>query len=529
MQAEEEKNIGHQILDAESELGARPAHHETLDFLLSGTQKQFNSISGTQEQSEPQGEYSREEAIGLFNVVVSVLEEDGFTYGKTDSLTGALASKKLSGDALTFVYASIAEAMGVPIDIVYRPGEPSLVRCDPQEGESFHWETAAQGSLGALKDPEVIMGVDKASVLYHGYGIAADKSQMLGLAHHRIAITLRERGQDEKAIHHHNEAIKLLPTIPDLLNSKGHTLSKMGYYDDAIAEFSKAIEVDPKNPLLYSNRATAHSRKREHDKAISDYKIAIPLIQERLSVLEEAIEHDAGTLSSKSIQEQLVNCRDTFARILHAEGLTLGIMGQYNAAIKVYKQALKHLDAIKKLNPSFPSLEENISGVVKEIGLVKDAKIKSYRNELRADPDNLVVRNNLAWNLYGAGKYKEAMEQYAELLVKDPDHELAPANLRKAADKFMKTVRRLPTIEERNAAYVKIATCDPTNASAQYNAGFTYSKIEREGWELRNLNEAAGHLREAVRLESKKLYQTQLKRVEARIEALKEEARRAIQ
>jgi tetratricopeptide (TPR) repeat protein len=80
-----------------------------------------------------------------------------------------------------------------------------------------------------------------------------------------------EKGDYDKAISDHNEAIRLDPKNANAYINRGLTYEDKGDYDKAISDHNEAIRLDPKKVGAYFNRGLAYQAKGDYNKAIADY------------------------------------------------------------------------------------------------------------------------------------------------------------------------------------------------------------------------------------------------------------------
>lgn len=83
--------------------------------------------------------------------------------------------------------------------------------------------------------------------------------------------------QYEFALKSFTEALRLDPNDAVTYQSRAEVWRSQQKYDAAISDYAKAIELNPKDPGIYSDRGTLWMWKGEHAKAISDFTEAIKL------------------------------------------------------------------------------------------------------------------------------------------------------------------------------------------------------------------------------------------------------------
>ena len=63
-----------------------------------------------------------------------------------------------------------------------------------------------------------------------------------------------ERGEHDKAIRDHDEAIRLDPAVKQFYNNRGVALVDKRNFERAMTDFDRAIEIDAKFALAFNNR-----------------------------------------------------------------------------------------------------------------------------------------------------------------------------------------------------------------------------------------------------------------------------------
>jgi tetratricopeptide (TPR) repeat protein len=82
----------------------------------------------------------------------------------------------------------------------------------------------------------------------------------------------RTKGQVDRAIADHTQAIKLDPNLSDAFYNRGNAYGDKGDHDHAIADYDQAIRLNPKFAGAYNNRGL--SRRTKGDTAGGDADIA---------------------------------------------------------------------------------------------------------------------------------------------------------------------------------------------------------------------------------------------------------------
>jgi tetratricopeptide (TPR) repeat protein len=159
----------------------------------------------------------------------------------------------------------------------------------------------------------------------------------------------------------------------ELLNS-GHPREALEHFD---AVLGAHIEYAPTR----ANRAVALSALGRNEEAIADFSTAI--------------EFGDGAV------------------VRHNFGLTLGKLGRYDEAITQYQAALR-------FDPDhYPTLVE-LGAALGTVGRFSEAEA-TLRRAIEMRPDEARVRRLLAVNLTRLGRVEEAIDQYSELLRRDPN------------------------------------------------------------------------------------------------------------
>ncbi len=77
------------------------------------------------------------------------------------------------------------------------------------------------------------------------------------LASFRDATQLEDKGDLVGALAKYDEAVRLAPDEPTILNNRGTTLGRLGRYEDAVKDFDRALRVVPRDQVALANRGLA--------------------------------------------------------------------------------------------------------------------------------------------------------------------------------------------------------------------------------------------------------------------------------
>jgi len=83
-----------------------------------------------------------------------------------------------------------------------------------------------------------------------------------------------EAGKFDQAMQEFNDALKVKPNDPALLDYRGTVYRCKGQNDKALQDFNKAIELDPKFGRAYRDRAMVYYDLADFDKSLADLKKA---------------------------------------------------------------------------------------------------------------------------------------------------------------------------------------------------------------------------------------------------------------
>jgi tetratricopeptide (TPR) repeat protein len=153
------------------------------------------------------------------------------------------------------------------------------------------------------------------------------------------------KGEYDKALADHNQAIRTDPTYAAGYMHRGNTYARHGEFDRAIADQSEAIRLNPKDAEAFYNRGYTYSHKGDHERAIADYTTGIELDANNSRLWGQRCWSRA--VVGKQLQEALVDCNKaktlspTIPQIIAYRGLVYLRLGQFDKAIADYDVAFK--------------------------------------------------------------------------------------------------------------------------------------------------------------------------------------------
>src|SRR3989338_687728 len=264
--------IGHRTLDLEAELGiGTEPHKETLDMLIEEARTAI----------QVKDAYTREDAVGILRTINRILQDKGFEQrDEKQPIDGlhlfheGLGSKKIDCYSTSFIYLSIADALGLPLVVVSAP-EHLFVRFI-LNGEKINWETTSAEVLSD-DDYKLEFNIADATIKNEVYLRNLTRQETMALVYNNRGIAWRRKGNLDNAIADFNNSIRLNPNFAEAYNNRGAAWAIKGNLDNAIADYNKAIRLDPNNVLAYNNRGNAWAVKGNLGKAIADYNKAIRL------------------------------------------------------------------------------------------------------------------------------------------------------------------------------------------------------------------------------------------------------------
>jgi tetratricopeptide (TPR) repeat protein len=182
-----------------------------------------------------------------------------------------------------------------------------------------------------------------------------------------------QRGRNETAVAHMQQAIRLKPDFAEGHNNLGHALRTMGRMDEALASIRQAIRLQP-------NYAGAHAH------------LGVSLAQE--GRLREAVDAYQEALRLNPMDAE------TWSNL----GIAMWHLGRLDEAMANFNHALER-------RPDLADAHSNLGSVLRAQGKVREA-LPCLREALRLNPDHVEAHWNLALALLAAGDFQQGWKEY---------------------------------------------------------------------------------------------------------------------
>ena len=165
----------------------------------------------------------------------------------------------------------------------------------------------------------------------------------LALIYSNRANQWERKGDFDKAMQDHAEAIRTDPTYAAGYMHRGNLHARRGDYDRAIADHTEAIRIDPAYANGFYNRGLTYSRKGDHERAIADFTKGIELNANSSQLWGQRCWSRA--VVGKQLQEAVDDCTKAgslapkIPQILAYRGFAYLKLGQLDKALADYDAA----------------------------------------------------------------------------------------------------------------------------------------------------------------------------------------------
>lgn len=182
---------------------------------------------------------------------------------------------------------------------------------------------------------------------------------------HSRGVTYGRLGRYDEALADFNRSLEIKPDDPVTLINRGNTYTELARYDEALADLNRSLEIKPDDPATFNNRGNTYFRLERYDEALADFNRSLELRRD-----DPDTTHNRGTVYIK--------------------------LGKYNEAFADLNHALE-------LKPDDASTFYNLACLLSLWGKTDEAltylkkainKDKKYREDAKTDKDFATIRDD---------------------------------------------------------------------------------------------------------------------------------------
>ncbi|MEO7719359.1 MAG: tetratricopeptide repeat protein [Capsulimonas sp.] len=181
--------------------------------------------------------------------------------------------------------------------------------------------------------------------------------------------------------------------------SEGQNYSRNGNYLAAIREYDKMVALRPNKVDGYTYRAIAEAQAGLYDRAVEDNTTGIELLTQRQGIEEQG---NAADVLGMPYQDKLATVSEVQARLYHNRGYVYARRGEFERAVRDFKQAVA-------LKPDAPVYHSSLSDLYQHMGQYGQ-DVENWKIATVSAPGDPASWTNYGWSLYCLGNLPEAME-----------------------------------------------------------------------------------------------------------------------
>ncbi|MCS6959349.1 MAG: tetratricopeptide repeat protein [Pseudanabaenaceae cyanobacterium SKYGB_i_bin29] len=158
------------------------------------------------------------------------------------------------------------------------------------------------------------------------------------------------QGNVEAAIESYQQAARLDPRNPQILNSIGFLLSQRQRYGEAIAVLQQSARLDPNNIATFLALGFALGQNRQLDEAGDAYRHVLSLDNKNIDAFKGlgfVLSQQGDWVGAEQMYRQVIRLSPRDVKAYLSLGYALQQQGNFQEAIKVYQTA----DRVSPLNP----------------------------------------------------------------------------------------------------------------------------------------------------------------------------------
>ncbi len=227
-------------------------------------------------------------------------------------------------------------------------------------------------------------------------------------AYYNLGQLYKDLGRKKEAIAYYQKALMIDPQYKDAYFSLGNLFRDSGDVEKAIQAYQQTLAIHPDDEDVYVNIITAYTKLPKSDKRNENY------IRERETLVDQL--------------KDLIQKRPPRTTSYFNLGFAFGEVGDFQEAIKAYKQALE-------INPDHSKSLQNLGNAYFSLAYLQEMKgllpqaVKNYRQSIAVNPKNAEAYYNLG-NVYARLNFPEkAISFYLKAVKHDAQHVNALVNL----------------------------------------------------------------------------------------------------
>lgn len=261
------------------------------------------------------------------------------------------------------------------------------------------------------------------------------------------SLTAAERAFQD-SIQNLNEASRLRAEALTLYN-EGISLFKEKRLQEALHKLNEALAVLPALPDAWYNRAVVQAEMGQYDAALSDLDSveAYDPYYQGLALVRSGFLMEAGRYQDASkVLDSYLAKNPNDIRALHRRGTALFLLEETEAAAADFQKTTS-------LDASFAAAWNDLASAYRKMGQA-DKALGFLQQALKAEPGAAYILNNYGSTLRSLDRKEEALKQYEAAIQADPNYALAYVNqaslliemenLAQAAPLTKEAVKRFP-------------------------------------------------------------------------------------
>jgi Flp pilus assembly protein TadD len=245
--------------------------------------------------------------------------------------------------------------------------------------------------LGLAGVARVQVGYWRDSVTLFSHALAVTERNPQ--AHYGLAIDAYKRGQLERAVSHHRQALRLHPTYVEAHSGLAAALFKQQRHEQAESAYREALRLRPGDPLIHRGLGEALLQQQKLEEAAGQFEAAL-----QTSPGDPATHDRLGDVRARQ--------------------------GRLDEAFAHYRTALE-------LDPAKVRARTSLATILMMRGR-DDEAAEQFRQTLRLDPNNAIVHNNLGLILFRRGRLEQSIAHFEQAVRFDPSNAGAAQNLARA-------------------------------------------------------------------------------------------------